>query len=316
MCEHLGASFVQGAVTKVEEKAVTVSTGGSTETMECDAVVVAAGGYYANGGFWKAREAETSEALRRAGLAAERAKAEAAKSIVVVGAGLAGVEVAGEIKSKWPDKNVTLVGTFLAAASPFSAKCTEAALKKMGVVMKPGRVDVSSHANGKITTSKGEELDADVVLSCVGFVFAGPALLAGGGLAADANLKKNGQLICKPTLQLATAETVFACGDILAVPEGCFANVGGVQHCDDTAKVVAKNVLSVISGEPAAATFAWSKKPVTTPCMTALGPNVGIGDLGLPGPHLGLGDFMAKKVKCGDFYLGIQLKSFGKGITW
>lgn len=45
--------------------------------------------------------------------------------------------------------------------------------------------------------------------------------------------------------------------------------------------------------------------------MTALGTKVGIGELGL-----GIGNLMCRNLKCKDYYMSLQAKTYGKGKTW
>jgi NADH dehydrogenase FAD-containing subunit len=133
---------------------------------------------------------------------------------------------------------------------------------------------------------------------------------------ADSSLKKDlnakGQFQCKPTLQLQNCDTVFACGDILVVPEGCFADVKGLQHADDTAEQVGKNVVHLLEGKPLQ-NFSWSKTPIQKPMISSLGTKVGIGFMGMPNF---MENFMARSFKCKDYYMSIKGSIYGKGKTW
>ena len=101
----------------------------------------------------------------------------------------------------------------------------------------------------------------------------------------------------------------------MAVPEGCYSNVKGLNHAMLTGVAVAENVLAMINGTPLK-TFAWSNKPIQTPMMTALGPNVAIGSLGLPSFLANLENYKGRSFKCKDFYMSIQGGNYGKGKTW
>ena len=123
---------------------------------------------------------------------------------MIAGAGPAGVEVAGEVKSAFPDKTVTLVGTFLAACTPRLQKRIHAALEKMGVEFADGRVEVSvPDANGTVTTTTGKSIPANVVLNTAGFTYQGKSL-ASASLQAD--VTEHGQFKCRPHL---AARVVF-----------------------------------------------------------------------------------------------------------
>lgn len=189
--EFMGAKFVQSAVAQVSEKSVTLANG---DVLNADFVVVAIGGQYGSGALWKPTPELTTKEKRVAAFRAEREKAAAAKAIVVAGAGLAGVEVAGELKAAFPDAKVTLVGTFLPFASDNTKAKVRKALEEMGVILTDGRVEDPKPVNGKVKTTSNETLDADIVYMATGFIFAGAKLL-------DDNLKsnatENGQVSCR-----------------------------------------------------------------------------------------------------------------------
>lgn len=107
---------------------------------------------------------------------------------------------------------------------------------------------------------------------------------------------ERGLFSCRPTLQLASAETVFCCGDILEVPKGCYADVKGAVHAGATAETVAKNVVLLLQSKPLV-DFKWSEKPITKPMMTALGPRIAVGYIRLP--HF-MENFIGRTFKCKD----------------
>ena len=109
-----------------------------------------------------------------------------------------------------------------------------------------------------------------------------------------------------------SVDTVFCCGDILQVPDGCFADVKGVQHADDTGAIVGRNVVLLLQNKPLV-DFKWSKVPINKPMLTALGPKVGVGYVGMP--HF-VENFMVRSLKCKDYYMSLKGGSFGKGKTW
>jgi NADH dehydrogenase FAD-containing subunit len=311
VCEFVGADFVQGAVDKIGPKSVTLEDG---TTLEADCVVVAIGGQYASGAIWKPTPDQTTTEKRIAAFRALNKEIVDAKSIVVAGAGPTGVEVAGEIKAAFPDTTVTMVGTLLPSSPEALQTRMKGVLEKMGVVVQEGRVDVEApDADGNVKTRDAVFIKADLVLNAAGFIFAG-AKLADETLAKD--LTARGQFNCRPTLQLQGCDTVYCCGDVLAVPEGCFADVKGSSHADSTADIVAANIILQLQGKessPALKEFAWSKTPINKPFMTALGPKIAVGYIGMP--HF-LENFMARSIKCKDYYMSLKGKGYGKGKTW
>jgi NADH dehydrogenase FAD-containing subunit len=307
--EFMGAKFVQSAVAQVSEKSVTLANG---DVLNADFVVVAIGGQYGSGALWKPTPELTTKEKRVAAFRAEREKAAAAKAIVVAGAGLAGVEVAGELKAAFPDAKVTLVGTFLPFASDNTKAKVRTALEEMGVILTDGRVEDPKPVNGKVKTSSNETLDADIVYMATGFIFAGAKLLDDN---LKSNVTENGQVSCRPTLQLDGCDTVFACGDIVKVPDGKYADVKGSMHAEAMAKTVAANVMNLMAGKELSS-FKWSEKANNVPSFTALGPDVGVGDLGMPSFMGGIENWMARKVKTADFFMTFRAADFGKGKTW
>ena len=308
IAEFFGATFVHSAVSQVGEKSVTLEDG---QVLEADCVVVAIGGQYASGALWKATPELTTKEKRIEAFRAEKKQLESVNAVVIAGAGLSGVEVAGEIKSAFSAKTVVLVGTLLPTSTDYGREKVKKALLDLGVILKDGRVE-GEPVNGKVTTTKGETIDADIVYNAAGFVFAGSKLL---NQSLQANVTERGQLVCRPTLQLQGCDTVFATGDIVKVPEGKFADTKGLMHGDETAKVVAKNVLHFLAGDNLGE-FKWSDKPLNTPSFTALGPDLAIGDMGMPKFLSGLEDMMCLKLKAGNFFASMKASGFGKGKTW
>ena len=318
VCEFVGkrkdksnhTKFVQGSVSKISPKSVTLEDG---TTMKADVIVIAIGGQYkSNDAMWKPLKDQTTIGKRIQGMTGLRAKAAKAKSILIKGAGPTAVEVAGELKAAFPDTKVTMVGALLPNSPKALQTRMKSALENMGVIIEDGRVDVDEpDSNGKVATRDGTKSfkNIDLVLNCAGFIFAGDKL-ASDELKVD--VTKRGQFNCKPTLQLQSFDSVFACGDVLSVPEGRYADVKGLQHADVTADVVGKNVVSLLSSKKLN-DFKWSTKPINKPMMTALGPNVGVGFIGLPNF---MENFMARSLKCKDYYMSLKGAEYGKGKTW
>jgi len=313
VCQHVAGKhgnirFRQGAVSKISPKSVTLSDG---TLIEADAIVVAIGGQYASGAPWKPLEDQTTKETRIAGFRRLHKQLAAAQSILVAGAGPTGVEVAGELKAAFPDCRIVMVGSLL-PNSPTSIRIRmKAALEGMGVVVQEGRVDATApDSDGNVTTREGGVIEnITVVLNAAGFIFKGKEL-ADDALLVDVN--ERGQFSCRPTLQLKSVDTVFCCGDALEVPQGFYADVKGLVHADETGKAVAKNVVQLLKEKPLV-DFKWSSKPIQKPMMTALGPKIGVGFIGLPNF---VENFMCRTVKCKDYYMGIKGSHYGKGKTW
>jgi len=313
VCEHIAGrhgkiQFRQGAVSHIGAKSVVLRDG---TTLTADCVVIAIGGHYKSGGIWKPTPDQTTKESRIAAMRVLKEKLAKAHHILITGAGPTGVEVAGEIKSEFPNCTVTIVGKMLPNSTEAARARMKAALEGMGVICMEGRVDVDApDSDGNVKTRDGETIaKVDLILNAAGFAFAG-AELADDTIKVD--LTPQGQFNCQRTLQLEHCETVFVCGDILAVPEGCFADVKGMKHADDTAQVVGKN-LALLLQQKKLVEFKWSKTAITKPMMTALGPAVGVGFVGLPAF---MEDWMCRTFKCKDYYMSMKAKLYGKGKTW
>ncbi len=90
-------SFKQAKVTQVREKELTFESG---ETLAFDYLVIASGAKYLAP--YKTEEVKTEAALAQITAVADKIKA--AQKILIGGGGAVGVEVAAEIKTKFPEK--------------------------------------------------------------------------------------------------------------------------------------------------------------------------------------------------------------------
>jgi len=305
--------FVHSAVKRIDETSVTLANG---DVLTADYVVVSIGGFYKATDLWKpGSETVTTKEKRIELFRSEREKIASSdvKSIVILGAGLTGVEVAGEVKTAFPDKDVTMVGILMVTASDSMRTQVRAALEKIGVKIAEGKVkETAGPFDGKVTTTKGETFDADIVLKCAGFSFNSGDLV---GENLKGNVTDRGQLNCRPTLQLKGCDNVLACGVIVAIPEGFYGDIKAGKQSEDQGKIVAKNIMCLATEEKLV-TYNWSAKPITYPLMTVLSPNIGIADMGMPFFMKQIQNFICRKVKCEDFYMSIMGKSYGKGNTW
>ncbi|OVA07141.1 FAD-dependent pyridine nucleotide-disulfide oxidoreductase [Macleaya cordata] len=173
-------------------------------------------------------------------------KIKSANSVLIVGGGSTGVELAGEIAVDFPEKKVTLVHKNSRLLDFMGVKASRKTLdwltsKNVEVILGQ-TVDLNSHSDGAKTyqTSKGETITADCHFFCAGVPLGSSwikesvlkdALDAGGRLMVDEHLRIKGR------------KNVFAIGDITDIPEikqGFFA----MQH----AMVTAKNLKLLIYG--------------------------------------------------------------------
>lgn len=317
VAEHVGATFRRGRVTSVSSNSVRLEDG---QTIDGDYIVVAIGGHYGDGTVWKPTPDMNTKQKRLDGYKFEHDRIASAASIVVAGAGFTGVEVAGEIKSAYPRIRVTLVGTLVPQLPPKYRDNVRRELDKLGVILKSGRAVQKEQeqpaSKGRVTTTEGETIDADIVYYAAGFQFSGRALFP----EDSSFVTSNGQLRCRPTLQLSEKDgqydNIFACGDIVAIPDNKFGDVKGVVHAQSLAKTVARNIRSLASGDDKALVeYPWSDTPVTASAIV-MSPDVCVGAFGLPSFMTCVENGMARYFKSKDFFVSMNAAKFGKGTTW
>ncbi|KXN65832.1 FAD/NAD(P)-binding domain-containing protein, partial [Conidiobolus coronatus NRRL 28638] len=164
--------FNYGTVTKVTEKTVE-NEGGKHEDFD---FIVVATGYGRPGPIWPESKVK-GDYLDE--FQVYREKIEAAGSVAVIGAGAVGVELSADIKSHFPEKQVTLIHSRkLPIVGPYTEEFKSRVsdeLKEIGVeLLFENRVLSQSERieNGKtvfdIKTNQGVELTADLILNCVG----------------------------------------------------------------------------------------------------------------------------------------------------
>ena len=158
---------------------------------------------------------------RRAFFVAEAAKLHAASSVLVIGGGPVGVELAGEIVTDMPGKKVTIVHTGSALidggmtgdtfAGAFSGRLTDM-VKKAGVtVLLESRVERNADGTFSTKTNKGVDVSADIVYNCTGSKPA-TAFLKDSAV----KLTADGYIAVDKTLLVPGTKNVFALGDAAA----------------------------------------------------------------------------------------------------
>ncbi|KAL5763678.1 hypothetical protein ACOSQ2_016272 [Xanthoceras sorbifolium] len=177
----------------------------------------------------------------------ENEKIKSAHSILIVGGGPSGVELAGEVAVDFPDKKVTLVhrgSRLLEFIGPKAADKTLNWLKSKNIEVKLEQsVDLNSVSDeSKIyQTSAGENIKADCHFLCTGTPI-GSAWLK-NTILKD-NLDIRGSLMVDENLRVKGRRNIFAIGDITNIPEikqGYLAQ----KH----ALVAAKNLKIVMDGK-------------------------------------------------------------------
>ncbi|KAK2606244.1 hypothetical protein QQS21_003292 [Conoideocrella luteorostrata] len=200
---------------------------------------------------------------------------ETAKTVVVVGGGAAGMEVATDAKDLYPDKNIILVHSRPAVMHRFGKRLQDEAmqaLKRLGVeVILEDRVVDEDPAAKKVTLRSGREISCDYFVSpsltpssfslalseiwrcssrprhhqvnCTGQAPCSQVLAS----VSPNSISPNGYIKVKPTLQVADEELshVYACGDVADTETPCPNARSALRQ----ATTVARNVLRAVDGK-------------------------------------------------------------------
>ncbi|KAI1625351.1 amid-like NADH oxidoreductase [Exophiala viscosa] len=178
-----------------------------------------------------------------------QARIKAAESIVIVGGGAAGVELAGDIKSKYPQKKMTLVHSRKQLLNSFGSDLHEVAhktLEELGVDLCLGErvvagLDSEEEDSKEVILQSGKRLKCDALFQCTG---QRPC----SDLTRDAfpsSVAPNGYITVKPTFQVKGAGNVFACGDVVDLPGPKLGRSAAMQGM-----FVAENIVRAIKGQP------------------------------------------------------------------
>jgi NADH dehydrogenase FAD-containing subunit len=295
--EHLLAHgrFLRDRAVAIDGRRVTLASG---DVLEPDYLVLATGSAYP----FPAKTEEPDIASARARHRAAHEALLAADRALIVGAGPAGLELAGEIKAFFPDKHVTiadisddiLVGPYDQALRDELRR----QLDDLGVELRLGTAifelptaPPATLAPIAIATADGRGLVADIWFRTFG-VRAHSQYLQGGAL--EDRRDERGYVRVDEHLRVIGETHIFALGD-LADADRDMAGIANAQ-----ARVVAANVRALINGTGELASYETFPPMIAIP----LGPEGGAGLLGdgvadaatiadLKGRHMGTDHYAA-----------------------
>lgn len=271
--------FLRDRAVAVDGRQVTLASGAR---LEPDYLVLATGSSYPFPAKIDEPAAETAKARAREAHEA----LSGARRVLLVGAGPVGLELAGEIKSAFPGKHVTIADVAPdILTGPYDQALRDelrAQLDKLGVELKLGSplrglpdASPATAAPVAVTTEAGEELSADIWFRCFGVTphtgylrgSLAETLDAQGHLRVDEHLRVRGQ------------DRVFAIGD-LADADRNMAAYAGIQG-----DLLAANIRTLITGEGELTAYERQPPMIVVP----LGPEAGAGQLpgydGIAGPE-------------------------------
>nr|CAB3220703.1 apoptosis-inducing factor 2-like [Phallusia mammillata] len=166
-----------------------------------------------------------------------RTEVKNAKRVVLVGGGAVGVELSGEIKTTYPDKEVTLINSHDYFVSHRTSKGLQK--KLIGVLnhkhitfMTGERVSnlsdlkLNEHVEGQVVkTESGKEVTADIVIPCTGTKLNNEFFKE----ALASSLTEHGALQVDEYLRVKGHEDIYAIGDINNSPEEKMTYTGQLQ---------------------------------------------------------------------------------------
>ncbi|XP_048863909.1 apoptosis-inducing factor 2 [Brienomyrus brachyistius] len=202
---------------------------------------------------------------------------QAAGSVLVVGGGCTGVEMAAEVKTEYPDKKVVLIHSQMDLGDPklipsVRQQAKDVLLEK-GVELVLGEKVVNlsdlqlnkTQKDMKIQTDKGTVLACDIVICCMGSKINSKAYRSTLGEF----MTENGSLKVNEHLQLAGLSNLYVIGDCADINESKMAYHAGLH-----AHVAVNNIFNSLTGKPLT-----TYQPGSMTMLLAMGYNDGVGQI-------------------------------------
>jgi NADH dehydrogenase FAD-containing subunit len=287
------------------DRAVRVSAGavelGSGVVVAADYIVLATGSAFP----YPAKIDVEDGAAARSRLHGTHAALTRASRVLLLGAGPVGIEFAGEITARWPEKTVTIIDPCPDLVSGRFPEEFRSALRgqldELGVELLLGTSLPALPPSGPgevgaftVTTSSGVGVTADIWFACHG------TIVNSDYLADDLRTARrpDGAVAVTPELRVLGQDTVFAVGDLTAVPELKMARLAQ-KHAD----VVAANIRTLIEGGDDLVAY----RPEPDAIVLPLGPKGGVSYA----PEAGVLDAGATSGIKGGLYLDLYLDLLG-----
>ncbi|KIX03861.1 uncharacterized protein Z518_07414 [Rhinocladiella mackenziei CBS 650.93] len=239
--------FQQGNVVAIAPRKVTLEDGSS---IDFDYLAIATGSQARYPAKFEADG--KSEGIKFFQEQQDRIKA--GQNIVIVGGGAAGVEVAGDIKTKYPEKSVTLVHSRKNLLNNFGVglhETAQKALEALEVKLYLGeRVisDMDTESPKEITLSSGTILRCDTLIKCTG-QYPRATLIRG---FSPASVSQSGGILVDGMLRLKNSPSpnIFALGDVIDTPGpkmGRAATMQGMCVADNIVRAIKQKPLKTYS---------------------------------------------------------------------
>lgn len=288
---------VRGRAVSVSETEVTLESGA---VFPADYILIATGSSYA-APFKPSGDSIADFQQASKDVSAQLAKA---NSVVIVGAGAVGTELAGETASAHPGKSITLVSSDDTLFPKYPAKLgaqLKGKLERLGVTVILGqRAQDLRHLDrpyeGSVSLTDGRVIAADLVFPVVGSKPQSSLVQSLPGVSADAL----GRVKTDKWLRPSSYPNVFVGGDIADIGDGMTIVATARQN-----PWLIKTLKKVIEGAPVESQkpyAPWKKAPILVP----LGPVIGSSWL-----FVTVGDWITRKIKGKDIFIPKYRKAFG-----
>ncbi|MSS84014.1 FAD-dependent oxidoreductase [Actinomycetaceae bacterium WB03_NA08] len=264
---------IRGTVGKVDDHKVYVF---GQEPIEADYIVFATGSTYP----FPAKHSATSQAsVAKARIEQLHENLASAQSVLLVGGGTVGLELAGELAHSFPHLEIQIVekeDTILPTpgyTEEFRVNVRQQ-VDELGATVYTGSelaflppTSIGELGHFRVETKAGQPIEADIWFQCYG---AQPASGFLRGTEFGSALNQDGTIKVQPTLQVQGFDNVYAVGDITDVPESKRADAARHQ-----ARVVVANIAEQIEGNTPDVIYRPTKEWVVLP----LGPELGASQL-------------------------------------
>ncbi|OAA77917.1 FAD-dependent pyridine nucleotide-disulfide oxidoreductase [Akanthomyces lecanii RCEF 1005] len=235
--------WIKDRAARITESEVVLQDG--DESIPYEYLVIATGAAVQSGLPSRVNNTEKTEGVKL--LQAMQQRIAQADTVVVVGGGAAGVEVATDAKSLYPEKHIILVHSRAAPMHRFGKDLQIAAmegLKRLDVeVILQDRVIEEDDANGSVTLKSGRKIDCNYFINCTGQKPNSSIL----STLSPTSISSSGYIKVKPTLQLLDEnfQNIYSCGDVTDTD----VPTPNARSAMQQSVVAAENILLAIEGK-------------------------------------------------------------------
>jgi len=290
----LKSSFLQGEVRAVDDGTVALAEG---KRIEYEILVVATGSSYESFPIGKP-QAETRLSDRNAFFLSENRRLSLAKSVLIIGGGPVGVELAGEIANRRPGMKICLAhgnDHLLNYLRPRTGEKAHRILTKLGVEVVLNERLLPDGSDRYRSSVSGKAYAADLVFNCVGTVVNTAFMRE----RFSGSMDGRNLLLVDRNFLVRDTENIYAIGDCAAVDEAKLA-----IFADSHGEFLARHVSAVAKNKKTS-----GYAPRKTISVVPIGRNDGIVQL----PFGNLIEKYVIRMKTRDFFIGKYRKSHGLG---